>query len=54
MMLKLVLARGVNSAFLLFIITKDTEQLDPDTIQQVGENYSTYFRSLDVRVFHKA
>lgn len=35
MMLKLVLARGVNSAFLLFIITKDTEQLDAETIEQV-------------------
>ena len=35
MMLKLVLARGVNSAFLLFIITRGTEQLDADTLQQV-------------------
>lgn len=37
MMLKLVVARGINSAFLLYIVTSDTEQLDADTIQQVAQ-----------------
>lgn len=37
MMFKLVVTRGINTAFLLFIITGDTEQLDSATLQQVDE-----------------
>ncbi|CAM9883738.1 unnamed protein product, partial [Ectocarpus fasciculatus] len=35
MMFKLVTARAINSAFLLFIITSDEEQLEPDTLTKV-------------------
>ncbi len=35
MMFKLVTARAINSAFLLFIITSDTEQLEPKTLEKV-------------------
>lgn len=35
MMFKLVTARAINSAFLLFIITKDEDQLDDQTLAKV-------------------
>lgn len=35
MMFKLVAARAINSAFLLFIITKDEDQLDDQTLTKV-------------------
>lgn len=35
MMFKLVTARAINSAFLLFIITSDTEQFEADTLTKV-------------------
>ena len=35
MMFKLVTARAINSAFLLFIITSDTEQFQADTLTKV-------------------
>ncbi|CAN0338404.1 unnamed protein product, partial [Ectocarpus sp. 13 AM-2016] len=35
MMFKLVTARAINSAFLLFIITSDEEQLEPDTLTKI-------------------
>ena len=35
MMFKLVFARAINSAFLLFIITSDTEQFQADTLSKV-------------------
>ncbi|CAM9754098.1 unnamed protein product [Scytosiphon promiscuus] len=35
MMFKLVTARAINSAFLLFIITSDTEQLESDTLTKI-------------------
>jgi len=36
MMFKLVFARAINSAFLLFIITSDTEQFQADTLSKVA------------------
>ena len=36
MMFKLVVARAINSAFLLFIITSDTEQFQADTLTKVA------------------
>lgn len=35
MMFKLVTARAINSAFLLFIITDDEDQLDDQTLTKV-------------------
>lgn len=35
MMFKLVTARAINSAFLLFIITSDTKQLEDQTLTKV-------------------
>lgn len=49
MMFKLVIARGINTAFLLFIVTADTEQLDADTLQQVHRNVAA-LRALRCRL----
>ncbi|CAM9878272.1 unnamed protein product, partial [Hapterophycus canaliculatus] len=35
MMFKLVISRSINSAFLLFIITSDTEQLEAGTLTKI-------------------
>lgn len=45
MMLKLVIARGINTAFLLFIVTKDTEQLDADTLEKVRTEMLPHYRT---------
>ena len=39
MMFKLVTARAINSAFLLFIITDDEDQLDEETLSKVWRYY---------------
>lgn len=54
MMFKLVIARAINSAFLLFIITSDTEQFQADTLSKVTDpHFSVFFPASNLATLPK-